>query len=591
MIKLALELRPNDVEALVNFGNIFYLSKRFEEAVTCYTRALSMRPDANTWTNLGNAFHRLGRRNDALASFCNALALEPDDIQALYKRAVMLGELGNIDEALVAYDRVLALKPDDFEAFNNRAFLMWKHKRDLSKPIADLELALSRTPNLPYAAGEVLHMKSYLADWNEYEFQKKRLFNGIAAGERVARPFMFQAVANCPQMLQECARIYTRDRHPVVAIAKGYSSPNVREKIRLGYLSGEFNQQATAILMAGIYEHHDRKRFEVVAVDNGSANGSAMTTRLKQSFDQWIDIGPLDDDEAANTIASSGIDILINLNGYFGQHRMGVFARRPAPIQVNYLGFPGTLGAPYIDYIIADDVVIPPEEYRFYDEKVVILPGCYQANDNRGRLISAPPGRATAGLPEQRFVFCSFNSSYKLTPETFASWMRILKGVNKSVLWLLEGNEGFSKNILRHAEASGVAPERIIFAPEKPLDQHLARLCLADLFLDSLPYNAHTTASDALWGGVPVLTLRGTTFPGRVAASILYAAGLPELITERIEDFEALAVKLATTPGEIDHIKEKMSKECPLYDTELHCRKLENAFIQMWEVHLSGESK
>jgi predicted O-linked N-acetylglucosamine transferase (SPINDLY family) len=271
---------------------------------------------------------------------------------------------------------------------------------------------------------------------------------------------------------------------------------------------------------------------------------------------------------------------------------MDVFAHRPAPLQVNYLGFPGTLGAPYIDYIIADRIVIPADEEQFYDEKVITLPGSYQVNDDRGRAIAPAPSRSEAGLPENAFVFCNFNQSYKLTPATFASWMRILKQVDGSVLWLLEAAAPFAENIAAHAAAHGVAPERILFAPDRAPDQHLARLSLADLFLDGLPYNAHTTASDALWAGVPLVTQRGTAFPGRVAASVLTAAGLPELVTDDAQAYEALAVRLAKDKDALGTIREKLRDSratCALFNTDLFRRNIEAAYHQMWQRWLAGE--
>jgi predicted O-linked N-acetylglucosamine transferase (SPINDLY family) len=402
---------------------------------------------------------------------------------------------------------------------------------------------------------------------------------------------MFQAVSERPDELQACARLYARDLFPPAADVPRHD-PAARKgtrKIRLGYLSGEFRDQATAILMAGLYERHDRSRFEVIAVDNGSADASPMSARLKQTFDHWIDIGNLRDVEAAEKIRAAGIDILVNLNGYFGKLRMDVFAQRPAPLQVNYLGFPGTMGAPYMDYIIADRVVIPPGEEQFYDEQLVTLPGCYQVNDDKGRPMAERPTRVQAGLPGQGFVFCNFNQSYKLTPAVFASWMRILNRVEDSVLWLLEGPAPYAENIARHAREHGIAPERILFAPDRPTDQHLARMQLADLFLDGLPYNAHTTGSDALWAGVPLLTRRGTTFPGRVAASLLYAAGLPELVTDSAQTYEDMAVRLATEPDAFAATKAKLTRNCPLFDTDLFRRNIEAAYARMWEMWLAGE--
>ena len=564
---------------------------RFAEAIDNYDRALAIAPDADTWNNRGKTLQILTRTAEALDSYERALASDPKDVQAHYKCGVALAELGRSDEALAAYDRVLALQPDHFEALNNRGYLVWQSRQLYPPAIADLERSLALAPDLPYARGGVLHLKMYVADWSDFEAQKAALLDGIHAGRPVARPFMFQALAERPEDLQACARLYAADLFPPAPDAARHdpATRKRRDKIRLGYLSGEFREQATAILMAGLYERHDRGRFEVIALDNGSADGSAMTGRLKNAFDDWIDIGALNDVQAAERIRATGIDILVNLNGYFGKHRMGVFAHRPAPLQVNYLGFPGTLGAPYIDYIIADRVVIPKDEERFYDEAVVALPGCYQVNDDRGRAMAPAPSRAEAGLPDGGFVFCNFNQSYKLTPETFAGWMRILKKVDGSVLWLLEAPAPFAENIARHARDMGVAPERILFAPDRPQDQHLARLKLADLFLDGLPYNAHTTGSDALWAGVPLITRRGSAFPGRVAASLLAAAGLPELVTETAQDFEALAVRLATHPAELAALKSRFTHDCPLFDTDLFRRRIEAAYLRMWEACQRGQ--
>jgi len=590
LIGRAVAINPRDSNAWVNYGNVLNLSGRFEEAVASYDRALAMAPDAGTLINRGSALQGLSRRPEALASYEQALALEPNNIQALFKRGVILGELRYTDEALASYSRVLARDPNHAEALNNRGFLWWSNKKNYPKAMADLERALALAPDLPYLRGLVMHLKMYVAEWTDHEQQKAALIQDIRNGKSVARPFMLQAVADRPEDLQACARLYARDQYPLITAAShDRSARRNHRKIRIGYLSGEFRSQATATLMAGLYECHDRAQFEITAIDNGSADQSAMTGRLKRAFDDWIDIGDLNAIQAAAKIREAEIDILVNLNGYFGKLRMDVFAQRPAPLQVNYLGFPGTLGAPYMDYIIADQVVIPPDEQCFYDEQVVTLPGCYQVNDDRGRPIAARPSRAEAGLPAQGFVFCNFNQSYKLTPEIFAGWMRILKRVEGSVLWLLNDVAPFADNIARHAQSHGVAPRRILFAPELPEDRHLARLSLADLFLDGLPYNAHTTGSDALWAGVPVLTRRGTAFPGRVGASLLLAAGLHALVTESAEDYENLAVNLATDARALAAVKAGMTRDCPLFGTDLFRRNIEAAYLRMWEIWTAGE--
>jgi len=591
LIGQALAVNPRDAGALVNYGNVLNLSRRFQEAVAAYDRALAIAPDAATLINRGDALQGLNRRLEALASFEQALALEPANLQALFKRGVLLGELGRNDEALASYDHLLSLAPDHIEALNNRGYLWWLGKQRYQPAIADLGRSMQVAPDLAYGRGAVLHLKMHVADWAGYEEERQALLEGVGAGKQVARPFMFQAIADDPETLQACATTYARDQYPQrEAPTHDPAARKGRRKIRLGYLSGEFRDQATAILMAGLYERHDRERFDVIAIDNGSADQSPMTARLQRAFDDWIDIGSLNDVQAAAKIRAAEIDILINLNGYFGKHRMDVFARKPAPLQVNYLGFPGTLGAPYIDYIVADSVVIPPGEQRFYDEQVITLPGCYQVNDDKGRPMAPRPSRADAGLPEQGFVFCNFNQSYKLTPDAFASWMRILHRVPDSVLWLLDAVAPFGENLSRHAQAHGIAPKRILFAPDRPPAQHLARLSLADLFLDGLPYNAHTTGSDALWAGVPVLTQLGTAFPGRVGASLLHAAGLPELVTQSQEDYENLAVTLATRPDEFTAIKARITRDCPLFDTDLFRRNIEAAYLRIWEMRLAGES-
>jgi predicted O-linked N-acetylglucosamine transferase (SPINDLY family) len=345
--------------------------------------------------------------------------------------------------------------------------------------------------------------------------------------------------------------------------------------------------------MAGLFEQHDRSRFEVWALNNTRPESSAMRRRLESAFDRMLDIRSLSDEAAAKLAAEAEIDILINVNGFAGDHRMGVSAARPVPLQVNYLGFPGSFGVDYVDYIIADRIVIPQAEREFYNEQVVWLPDCYQANDDKRPIAGAPPSRRECGLPENGFVFCNFNSNHKFTPAFFAAWMRILKQVDGSVLWLLEGNEAFRDNVRHFAQERGVAPERLVFAPSLPPERNLARLALAGLALDMLPLNAHTSGSDALWAGLPLLTLRGTAFPGRVAESLLRAVGLPELVTDSMEDYEALAVALAKDPARLKALRDRLAANrasAPLFDTARFTRRIEAAYAGMWEIFQRGES-
>ncbi len=580
-----------NAEMLNNRGVALWNLKRPAEALESYERALAIEPNfAEAWGNRGLALRDLMRYQEAIASFDQVLRLDPRNAVAWNCRANVLRDTMDYAAAVEGYGRAIEIRPDYAEAIINRGYAYWVLKR-YAEGIADVERGLALDPAYPYGLGELLHYRMYSADWRDFAQAKAELERLVRAGSRVVQPFIFQAVAESPEDAQACSRIWAQDKYPQQPAAPHHPAPG-RAKIRLGYLSGEFRHQATAILMAGLYEHHDREKFEIVAIDAGSNDDSHMRARLEKAFDRWIAIGNLSDAEAAQAIRAAGIDILVNLNGYFGDARMGVLAQRPAPLQVNYLGFPATLGAAYIDYIIADDTVIPQDEQRFYDEQVVTLPGCYQANDDKGRPMAQVPSRAEAGLPEQGIVFCNFNNAYKLTPQTFDSWMRILAAVEGSVLWLLESVAPFAANLRLEAEKRGIAASRLIFAPELLPDQHLARLQLADLFLDGLPYNAHTTASDALWAGVPLITCKGTTFPGRVAASVLTAAGLPELVTQNHSDFEALAIKLAGDPKAREKLRDKIAKNrsrCALFDTARFARTIEAAYRTMWERWLAGE--
>jgi predicted O-linked N-acetylglucosamine transferase (SPINDLY family) len=588
-----LDAYQNNAEMLNNRGVALWNLKRPAEALESYERALALEPGfAEAWGNRGLALRDLMRPEEALASFDQVLRLEPKNAVALRSAATVQRDMKNYDAAIETYSRAIELRPDYAAALIDRGYSWWNLKK-YDAGMLDVERGLALAPDHPYGRGELLHARMYLADWRDFAERKAELERLVAAGKRAVQPFIFQAIAETSEHAQACSRIWTADRYPPQPSAPhDRRSRKTGGKIRIGYLSGEFRQQATAILMAGLYERHDRGKFEIIALDCGRDDGSEMRTRLKNAFDRWIDINTLSDRDAAQAIRDAGIDILVCLNGYFGDARMGVFAQRPAPVQVNYLGFPATLGAPYIDYIIADCVVIPEDEQGFYDEQVVTLPDSYQANDDKGRPMAATPDRAAAGLPGQGFVFCNFNSAYKLTPSTFDSWMRILGQVEGSVLWLLESADPYAANLRREAEKRGVAGDRLIFAPDLPTDQHLARLRLADLFLDGLPYNAHTTGSDALWAGVPLVTCKGTTFPGRVAASLLTAAGLPELVTETPADFEALAIKLATNAAALKRLREKLAQNkqiCALFDTDRFRKHIEAAYSAMWQRWLAGE--
>jgi predicted O-linked N-acetylglucosamine transferase (SPINDLY family) len=553
----ALALKPNLAEAWLGRGNVFCKRKQYDDAFAAYDRALALKAElAEGWLGRGNAFQELRRYREALASFERAAALKPDLVEAWIGCGEMFARLKRHDEAARAYARVLEIDPQR-----------------------------------PFTKGLLLHQKMSSCAWNGVDALIAEIDQDIASGKLSAEPFGWQGVAKSPRSLQRCAELFNAGKYPAKSGDASPRSPPDRGKIRIGYASGEFRDQATSHLIVGVLERHDKSRFEIVAFDNGWNDGSDIRRRIEAAVPEIIDVTPLADEAAAAVVRDRRIDILVNLNGYFGEERTGVFAERPAPIQVNYLGFPGTLGAAYMDYIIADRCVIPSGDEDFYDEKVVYLPDCYQANDDGKDIGARMFSRAECGLPRHGFVFCCFNNSYKITPEVFDYWIGILKAVPGSVLWLIEDSASAVSNLRREASARAVDPDRLVFAGRMPLADHLARHRLADLFLDTLPYNAHTTASDALWAGLPVLTQTGGTFPGRVATSLLQAIGLPELITSTPDAYRDLAIELASDPQKLAAIKDKLASNRltkPLFDTRLFTRRIEAAYEEMHKRRQSG---
>ena len=583
---------PGHVEALNNRGLLAWTAGDADAALADINRALALKPGhAPALTNRALVLGSTGRAAAALADYETLLAQDRGNAETWNQHGAMLRALGRDREALESFGRAVALEPDFVPALINRGYLRWVIEERYDAAKADLTRALALAPEHPWLEGELFYLKMQGADWDGFAAGRASLTAKVAAGKQVVQPFAFQAIAADPAVLRQAARTFAAAEFGALPRASAPAPARNDGRIRIGYVSADFREQATAYLMAGVYEAHDRTQFEITAFDNGYDDSSPMRARLTRTFDRFVPIAGLSDAEAAAAVRAANIDILVSLNGYFGKPRMAVFARRPAPVQVNYLGFPATLGAPTIDYIIADRIVIPDGEQRFYDEAVVWLPDSYQANDSK-RPRPDPARRAEHGLPEDKFVFCNFNQGYKLAPESFALWMRVLRQCPDSVLWLLHHYDVALPRLRREAERAGVAAERLVFAPLVPLEQHLSRLALADLFLDSLPYNAHTTGSDALWAGVPLLTLRGSAFPGRVAASLLTAAGLPELITETAADYEALALALAADRERLASLRARVAQNrenCALFDTARFTCNLEAAYRAMMARLQAGE--
>ena len=424
------------------------------------------------------------------------------------------------------------------------------------------------------------------------EREKARAVAGLKLGRRTIQPFDCKAIATSEEDNLQAARLWMADECPASPQPLWRGERYEHDRIRVAYLSTDLRAHAVGFLIVGALEHHDKSRFETTGISLGPDDKSETRARIEAAFDRFIDVREKSDNEVAALLREMEIDIAVDLNGFTGDPRTRILARRPAPIQVNYLGYPGTMGADYIDYIIADPIVITPNEEPYLQREDRL--SARQLSGERFETTHGSkrvPSRAEAGLPETGFVFSSFNNTYKISPEMFSVWMRLLSGVEGSVLWLLEDNVFAAENLRREAAARGVNPDRLIFAPRTTPDNHLARTTLADLFLDTLPYNAHTTASDALWVGLPVITTPGTTFPGRVAASLLTAIGLPELIAPSLADYERLALTLARDPAALAALKAKLVSHrasFPLFDTKRFTRNLEAALSQMWERHRQG---
>jgi protein O-GlcNAc transferase len=579
----ALALRPDFADAWVGRGNALLDCNRLEEAAAAYDRALEARPDfAPAWSGHGNVLFRSGRHSEAAAAFGRAVAADSTFAEAWLGRGALALSLGRHEEAITALDQALASNANLPNAWLVRGQAHYLEKR-YDTALADWNKALALNPDQPGVAAACLRIRMHHCNWAGFEAACESARASVRNAGLVA-PFMFVAIPSTPPEQLQSARRWVAGNFRSAPVTQGKRSDHGR--VRIAYLSADFHQHATARLMAGVFEQHDRSRFEVTGVSIGPNDRSAMRRRIEAAFERFVDAKAHGDDQIAELIRTLNVDILVDLKGYTQDARTGVLARRPAPIQVNYLGFPGTIGADFIDYIIADRDVIPEHEFDCYAEKVVWLPDSYQANDRNRAIAETAPPRAEHGLPQAAFVFCCFNDNYKITPAVFSCWMRILLAVPDSVLWLFEENAIAAENLRREAAARGVAPERLVFARSLPNAEHLARHRCADLFLDTLPYAAHTTASDALWTGLPVLTCLGETFAGRVGASLLNAIHLPELITTTAGAYEKLAIELAGDPSRLADIRARLARHrltTPLFDTAGFTRHLEAAYLAMIE--------
>jgi protein O-GlcNAc transferase len=573
----AVAARPGDAEAWNGRGVVLGELQQQEAALDSAERALALRPDlAEAWNNRGNALSRLRRLEEALESYDRAIALRPDYPTAFNNRGVVLHRMKRYEEAVASFDRALARNPDDVEALNNRGNAPYEQGR-YDEALASYDRALAAAPDHADALSGAANCVSELCVWERAAAFAADLPARVERGLAV-NPFVLLRYTDDPAIQRRAAQNTLERQIPRLPPPVWRGERWRHDRLRLAYLAADFSFARRG---ADDFARHDRARFEVIGVSYGADDPT-----LVAAFDRFHDVRGKSDAEAASLLRALEIDIVVDRQGHTANARLGILAHRPAPIQATYLAYPGTTGASFIDYIIADEIIAPFTHQPFYAERIVHLPDCYQVNDTSRSIAAATPSRAAMGLPEQGFVFCCFNNNWKIAPPVFEIWMRLMRQVEGSVLWLLRSNDGADRNLRREAARRGIDPTRLVFAERIPLAEHLARHRLADLFLDTLPYNAHTTASDALWAGTPVLTCAGRAFAARVGASMLRAAGLPELIASDLAEYERLALGLAQEPARLAAIKARLAAgvgRCALFDTTRFARHLEAAYLEMWQ--------
>ena len=582
----ALKINSRNCEANSNLGVIFNELAQNESAIESYDIAISINPNfEKAHSNRAKAMSELGRNQEAIESCNKAISINSNYAQAYFNRGNAENNLKQQQAALESYNKAIEINPSYGDAYFNRGNI-YRDLHQLESAIKDYDKALAIKPEYDFLLGVKLHLKMKICDWSELESQVADLKIKIKQNRKATTVFSLLALTDGPTYHQLAAETWVNATHPENQVLKALDKKPKEARIRIGYYSSELHEHATTYLIAGLFEHHDKNKFELIAFSFGPARIDEMRKRVVAVFDQFLDVANLSDIEVARLSRRMGIDIAVDLKGLTQDCRAGIFSYRAAPIQISYLGFPGTMGAPYIDYLIADKTLVPQQNQQYYAEKIAYLPNSYQVNDTRREISNRIWTREELKLPQSAFVFCCFNNSYKITPDTFDGWMRILKKVQGSVLWMIEDNPSAVSNLQLEAHRRGVDADRLVFGEKIPLTDHLARHQAADLFLDTLPYNAHTTASDSLWAGLPVLTCSGESFASRVAASLLTALNLPELIASSQADYEKLAVDLAINPERLKIIRQKLKQNLQstsLFNTSMFTRDIENVYTQMYD--------
>jgi len=586
---------PNEGVALYSLAVV--LMERFgaERALPVVERGVQVASTfAPIWYAAGAVQQRLGLRDAAIKSYDKALELKPDYVEALINSGTLLREQLDHHAAIDRFNRALALKPDHLNALSNLAIMLTEFKRS-QEAVAMFERLLQLKPDFEYGVGSICYERMHACDWSHFDSDVAKILDGIAAGKPIAKSLGVMSITDDAAVHHRCAEIFAGHRYTPRHAPLWTGERYRHDRIRIAYVSPDMREHPVGHLMAGIFERHDRKRFETIAISIGANDGSRLRQRMVDCFDHFVDAKMMESRKIAELMRSMEVDIAIDLAGFTADSRSEVFGMRPAPVQVNYLGYPGTMGTQYMDYIVADRHVIPPEHAQHYNEKVVYLPDAYLPAASGLQIAERTPTRAECGLPEEGVVFCSFNHDYKIAPHVFHVWMNLLRDVPGSVLWLMSRSPLSQQNLRREAQARGVDPDRLVFAQRVPrVEDHLARYRQADLFLDTHPYNAHTTCADALMAGLPVVTCMGGAFPSRVAGSLLHAAGVPELVTSSLADYEALALQLARDPARIAALKARLAATratTALCDADAFTRNLEAIYTAMWRQSQLGGAR
>ena len=623
-LKKAINLQPNNPIFNSNYGNLLQDIGEIEESLPYYFKALEIKPDFDdALYNLGNALRKLERFNEALIFLKKAKEINRNYVKAYISSAFIYEKIKNLDLAVHELEEAEKIDPDSYDLLSNLAVFHTFKKNyplavsyfkkafetgkadatffanygtacvEMQNPQEAIRAYLKSAELEPAnheSLGRGLHQKMIIADWSDINELNTEIVKRIQLDQNVVDPFGYMGFSDSEADLSRAATTYLINKFKTDSIKTNLVKYPQHKKIKIAYVSGEFRDHANGSLMTGLIECHDKEKFEVIGLDNGHGDDGDLRRRLTASFDEFLDIRGIGDFDLTQQLRAKEVDILFNLNGFFGAHRTGIFANRAAPIQINFLGCPGTMGVDYMDYLVADPVVIPESSYQHYTEKIILMPHSYQINDSKRPELKRKLTRKDCGLPEGKFIFNCFNNIYKITPPTFQRWMRILNRVPGSILWFYNNFPEAEVNLRREAQALGVDPSRLFFSPYIKMYDHLERYALADLFLDSLPYNAHTSASDALWANLPVLTLQGKSFAGRVAASLLHAIEMPELITYTEQEFEDRAVDISTHPEKLAALKVKLAKNrltTPLFNTKLYTKHFESALIEAYERYQS----